>query len=64
MNQPNDVKKPKSRKQITSTLVYMCTLCMEDLKSIQYVENISGEFFIRTKHVCISKQNCNFEYIE
>lgn len=56
--------KPKSRKQITSTLVYICPSCMQDLIPELVIVNVSGENFIRTKHICKSKDNCNYEYEE
>ncbi len=63
MNEPK-VLKPKTRKQLISVLVFMCPSCTSDLVPQTFIENVSGENFIRTKHVCKSGKNCNFEYYE
>lgn len=57
-------KKIRSRKQLTSINVFICPTCDVDLVPTQYIDNVSGELFIKTKHVCTSRENCNFEYEE
>ena len=59
-----EFKKPKSRNQIKSVVVFMCPKCTVDLVPKLFIENVSGENFIKTKHVCNSNQNCNYEYFE
>lgn len=57
-------KKPKFRKQITTIEIGICPSCMEDLEKRDIIDTVSGEIILIRKHICVSKSNCNFEWIE